>query len=101
MTPEERIERMEKTLDRHIEFGGTQIDKYNAAIRDLVIVSRALVDSQTQTSAQIKELREAQKDTNAEIKELREAQSDTDVKLKALIDTVDKIVRHGRNGRDE
>ena len=80
MIPEERIERIEKALERHIEFVGTQIEKQNVGIRDLVIVSRTLVDAQTRTDAQIKELSE---------------------KLNALIDTVDKIIRQGRNGHEK
>ena len=74
MTLEERFDRIE-----------LQIEKNTNGIRDLIVVSRTLVDSQQRTDAQIKEL--------------RNAQQDTDAKLNALIDTVDRIVRH-RNGTE-
>ena len=34
MTPEERIDRIERALDRHIEFVGQEIEKNTAGIRD-------------------------------------------------------------------
>ena len=81
MTPEERFDRIEKS------------------IRDLIVVSRTiltttenLVASQKEVTEQIKELREAQ----------AEAQAATDDKLNILIDIVDRIIRQlGRNGTKE
>ena len=81
MTPEERFDRIEKS------------------IRDLIVVSRTiltttenLVASQKEVTEQIKELRKAQ----------AEAQAATDDKLNILIDIVDRIIRQlGRNGTKE
>jgi hypothetical protein len=79
---EERFRNMENLLnmlfDSHVQFHSemqelketqlrqsAEIDRHNAAIRDLIIVSRTLVESQQVT----------------------------DKKLQALIETVDRIVR--------
>jgi hypothetical protein len=81
MTPEERFSRIENALEALI---GTQaehaaqIDKHNAAIRDLILVGRTALSSI----------------------ELQGAQKHTDEKLNILIDTVDRIIR-GRNGNPE
>jgi uncharacterized coiled-coil DUF342 family protein len=79
MTPEERFERIETTLEKH-----------NDAIRGLIVVSRTCLDS-------IQELRDGVKELRDSVKELREAQAATDEKLNILIDTVDRVIRH-RNG---
>ena len=93
MTPEERFTRIEnllgataehlakhaEALDRH----DTQIEKQNAGIRDLIVVSRALL--------------EFQKQTTTEINKLREAQQATDEKLHILIATVDRIIRNQKS----
>src|SRR5438105_9683952 len=96
MTPEERLDRIEKALDRHIEFAGTglekqnqQIDKQNEAIPGLIAVGRTCLDS-------IKEMREVHEKDYAE---LRKAQAATEEKLNILIDTVDRIIR--RNGNKQ
>ncbi len=104
MTPEERHTKIEnliqtltesqvqqqETLARH----DAEIEKNNAAIRDLIVVSRTLVDSQKETTVQIqalasetRELREAQ----------REAQQETKEKLHILLGTVDRIIRNQKN----
>ena len=104
MTPEERLNRIENALDRHIEFVGRSlqvqnqlIDKNTAGIRDLIVVGRTCLDS-------IKAMREThQKDYeqwSAKMNELREAQAATEEKLNILINTVDRIIRH-RNGNKE
>ena len=68
MTPEERFNRIEE-----------QIATNTAAIRDLIVVSRTLVDAQTRTDGQIQELRAA---------------------LHGLIETVDRFIQGlGRNGQ--
>ena len=83
MTPEERFIKIENVLQTVSENQA----KNEAAIRDLIIVSRNIVDAQIRTDAEIKELRESQKETNA--------------KLNALIETVDKIIRRDNpNGRN-
>jgi hypothetical protein len=56
VTTEERFERIERSIevivatqarhDAEIEKNNQMIDKHNAAIRDLIAVSRSLVDSQ-------------------------------------------------------
>jgi hypothetical protein len=107
MTPEERFTRMENLLAAVIENQA----KHDAGIRDLIAVSRAVVDSQKQTTAQIDALtsdiselrgaiddlresqRESQKEFQAGQQELREAQKATEDKLHALIETVDRIIR--------
>jgi hypothetical protein len=97
MTPEERILRMENLMQSVIESqvqlqaqqeavtqaqvrNEAEIEKHTAAIRDLVLVSRTLIESQQKTDAQIDRL--------------MEAQQITDEKLHALIDTVDRIIRN-------
>ena len=103
MTPEERFTKMENLLATVIENQA----KHDAGIRDLIAVSRTVVDSQKQTTAQINaltsdlsqlrgaidDLREGQKELQEGQKELREAQKATEDKLHALIETVDRIIR--------
>jgi hypothetical protein len=100
MTPEERFTKIENLLafltDRQVQ-NEAEIDKHNAAIRDLIAVSRTLVNSQKETTTQIQaltsdiaQMREAHKKLGDE---LREAQKITEDKLHALIDTVDRIIR--------
>ena len=103
MTPEERLTKIENALYVLTETQArheTQIEKQNAGIRDLIVVSRAFLDSQKEVTVQIQELREAQKHTDAQIQELREAQKHTDESLNALIDTVDRMIR-GRNANGD
>jgi hypothetical protein len=93
---EERFRNMENLLnmlfDSHVQFHSEmqelkeaqirqagEIGEHRAAIRDLIVVSRTVLDS-------IMQLRS---DTD----KLREAQEVTDKKLQALIETVDRIVR--------
>ena len=104
MTPEERFTRIENFLATVAEFHARQaeiqtrhdaeiernnaaidkhnavIDKHNAAIRDLVVISRTLIDSH--------------KRIEADIDKLREAQQATDEKLHILVETVDRIIRN-------
>jgi len=104
MTPQERFTRIENILGTVAEFHARQaeiqarhdaeiernhaaidkhnavIDKHNAAIRDLVVISRTLIDSHQRIEA--------------EIDKLREAQLATDEKLHILIETVDRIIRN-------
>ena len=107
MTPEERFTRMENLLQAMMEHHARQqeridehteqidkqtveIEKQNAGIKDLVIVSRTVLDSiQELEKARLKDREE----WNAQMKELRDAQVATDEKLHILIDTVDRIVR--------
>jgi hypothetical protein len=82
MTPEERITKIENAIHSLVETQArneTQIEKHNAGIRDLVVVSRSFLESQKEVTVQIRELREAQRTT--------------DEKLNSLIETVDRIIR--------
>ena len=103
MTPEERLIRMDNVLqslvDSQVQLQAqqaalqaqqaaltetqirheTEIDKNTAAIRDLIVVSRTLVDSQ--------------KEVTAQIDKLREAQQAADEKIHILVETVDRIIR--------
>lgn len=92
MASEERLERIEAIIERQNQ----EIDKQNAGIRDLIVVSRTVLTS-------LQELREIQREDHKEwtgqMKELRDAQAATDEKLNILINTVDRIIRH-RNGKE-
>ena len=81
VSPEERLTKIENAI--HSLIGQSrheaEIEKQNAGIRDLVVRSRAFLDSQQEVTRQIEKL--------------REAQQGTDEKLHALIDTVDRIIR--------
>ena len=90
MTPEERFRKIEnllstiaemqarqaETLDRH----DGEIDNHNAAIRDLIVVSRTVLESTKQLTARIDAL--------------SKNQQTTDEKLHILIDTVDRVIRN-------
>ena len=114
MTSEERFEKIENILETVIENQA----KHDAAIRDLIAVNRAVVDSQKETVAQIGalasnveelrgavddlrgavgDLRDGVQETRKEFqegqRELQEAQKATEDKLHALIETVDRIIR--------
>jgi hypothetical protein len=46
----------------------------------------------------MRELRGMQKSMTMAVTKIADAQRQTDKRLNALIDTVDKMIRHGRNG---
>jgi hypothetical protein len=73
------------------------IEKQNAGIRDLIVVSRTVLTS-------IKETNEAHLKVydrlDAEIDKLREAQAETEEKLNILVETVDRIIRHRNEQRE-
>ena len=75
MTPDERLSRIEKTIDELTEIQSQQA----TAIRDLTTLSGTILGSQKKFIAQLQKLQEAQKQTEE--------------KLNALIDTVDRIIR--------
>ena len=106
MTPEERLDRIETIIENQNQ----EIEKQNAGIRDLIVVSRTVLTSIQgldgsiqELHGSIQELREVQRkdheEWSAQMKDLRDAQAATDGKLNILIDTVDRIIRH-RNGAD-
>ena len=75
MTPEERLDTIEKLLFQQGEQTARlseQIQKHDFAIRDLILVSRTTLTA---------------------VQELRDAQAATDDKLNILIETLDRIVR--------
>ena len=114
MTPEERLTRIENLLAtvvesqaRHdgqiekqnavIENQNAVLDKQNAvlekhaaAIQDLIVIGRTLLDSHQQTGEQIDKLRHAIAEMGDK---MRESQQATDEKLHILIETVDRIIR--------
>lgn len=85
MTPEERFTKIENLMAAVIESQA----KHEAGIRELIVVSRTLIDSQLAATAQISALA-------AEIDKLKDRQQATDDRLHALIETVDRIIR-GKN----
>src|SRR5262245_48614618 len=98
MTPEERFTKMENLLhgmmelqvrqQEQLEKQSAEINKQNAGIRDLIVVSRTILTNTEKVTEQINQL--------------REAQAETDVKLNILIETVDRIIRRlGKNGTKE
>ncbi|MBI2150942.1 MAG: hypothetical protein HYU27_10120 [Acidobacteria bacterium] len=108
MTPEERFTKIENAIQAITETQARhEIEKQNAGIRDLITVSRTLLDSQQGLLASHQEMRNTlqelaafQKQTTAEIHELREAPKYTDEKLNALIDVVNRIIERRGNGQN-
>jgi hypothetical protein len=114
MTPEERLDNIERTLQRTAEMQAEQSnqirdliadgenqneairsliadgEKQNEAIRSLIVVSRTVLTS-------IQELRTVQ---DKMIEEARERDKHTVEKLNILIDTVDRIIRSRRKNGD-
>ena len=97
MTPEERFTRIENFLTTVAEFQArhqTEIEKNAAAIRDLVVISRTLIDSHKRTEGEIDKLHDSIVELRESIAELRNRQQDTDEKLHILVETVDRIIRN-------
>ena len=103
MTPEERFTKIENAIEslltlqaEHAAKVNQQVDKQNAAIRDLAAVSRAVLDSVTtlrdSMAAGFSEVR-------ASIEELSAEGKATDARLNVLIDITDRLLR--RNGSDQ
>jgi hypothetical protein len=102
MTPEERerFERWDRMMDailhrqvqRNVDFDNlrAETEKNAAAIRDLIVICRSLVDDQ-------QELREFQRKCYKEMHELHE---DSDRRLNALIAHIDRILGHRPNGQN-
>jgi ABC-type transporter Mla subunit MlaD len=69
-----------------------RFEKIESAIRDLIVVSRTLLDS-------VGELREAQSHTDEKLNVLIQAQAESELKVSRLADTVDRLIRfRGPNG---
>ena len=59
MTPEERFTRIENTIQAVVETQArheVQLEKQNAGIRDLIIVSRTIIDAQQRADSKINQL---------------------------------------------
>ena len=107
MTPEERFTRIENSLNTVAEYQArhaetlarhdAEIEKQNAGIRDLIVVSRTVLDSQKETTIQIQALTSEMRQLRAGVDQLREAQQATDEKFHILIETVDRIIRNQKN----
>ncbi len=92
MTPEERLDRIERLMEKNEKQSekrfarqDARLDKQNQGIQGLVVAARTVLTS-------LKEFR-------IDMDKLREAQVATDEKLNILIDTVDRIIRR-RNGKE-
>ena len=96
MTPEERLDRIERMIEKQV----SETEKQNEGIRGLIVVGRTCIDSIQELRAMqqnaIDEMRELHRATVEEMRQLSKA---TDEKLNILIDTVDRIIRH-RNGKE-
>src|SRR5713226_6543514 len=75
-----------------------QLDKQNAGIRDLIVVSRTVLTSIQELQTVQDKMIEVQ---DKMIEEVRELHKHTDQKLNILIDTVDRIIRSRNGGGDK
>ena len=87
MTPEERLTKIEELIERQ----SLGIDKQNAGIRDLIVVSRTVLTSIQEMGGRHEKDHQHMLD---ELEKLRAAQAETDEKLNILVDTVDRIIRN-------
>ena len=99
MTPEERFDRIEQ-----------QLEKNTSAIRDLIVVSRTVLDSVVELR-QIQREDQQRNDRNLTAviqaigeleqrnRELQDLQRHTDEKLNTLIDSIDRMIRNRGNGQ--
>ena len=119
MSPEERFTKMENLLlgmmehqsrqQEQLDKQDAEINKQNAGIRDLIVISRTILttiqnDTRSFLESQKEVTRQILQNTE-QIKELRKAQAEaqaaTDEKLNILIDTVDRIIRSRENGKQQ
>ena len=117
MTTEERFVKIENTLQIVTE----NLARHEAAIRDLIVGSRTLLDSQKEIretqrrdheawreairdqnrdlNRQIAEsVAESRRDLDEKLKTLAEQGAETEKRLNALIEIVDEIIRRRKNG---
>jgi hypothetical protein len=104
MTPDERFLRMENLMQSLTESQvqlqlqharlEAETEKNAAAIRDLIVISRSVIEAQKKTDVQIDKLTSDIQKLREEDHKLREAQKITEEKLHALIETVDRIIRN-------
>jgi hypothetical protein len=110
MTPEERFTKIENLLSTMTEHAAgheerlarleENAEKNEAAIRDLIVVSRVLVDSQQKLAEAQQELIDSQQKAAERTANLETKSSDWDARMAALteklhilIETVDRIIR--------
>jgi hypothetical protein len=90
MTPEERFTKIENLLATLTE---NQLG-HDAAIRDLIVVSRTTLNAIGELREGQKELQESHRRLQESQIELQESQRATDDKLHILIETLDRIIRN-------
>jgi DNA repair ATPase RecN len=85
-----------------------RFEQIENAIRDLIVVSRTLLESQKETTVQkvddkfdrkIAELNEMDRKLGIKLDALAERSAETEEKLHALIEIVDQIIRKRKNGQ--
>jgi hypothetical protein len=107
MTTEERFVKIENTLEIVTE----NIARHEAAIRDLIVVSRTLLDSQKEFREtqerdheawreETRNLNRTRREVDEKFKALAEQTAETGKRLNALIEIVDEIIRRRKNGGD-
>ena len=101
MTTEERFTKIENTLEMVSE----NLSRHEGAIRDLIVVSRTLLESQNEMrdthqrdhDAWREAHREMERTLDSRFRTLAEQSAETDKRLNALIEIVDGIIRR-KNG---
>src|SRR5438552_1223742 len=91
MTPEERFTKIVNAIEALTETQArqeAQLDKQNAGIRDLIVVSRTLLDAQPATDTRLSSFIGA---TNTFVDATEDRFSATDTTLKDLIKTVNEL----------
>ena len=117
MTPEERLTKIENAIQALTEVQA----KHDSGIRELIVISKILVESQQRTDDRFKAfddrfeafmkqqqrtddrinaLIEHEQKLDRKLIDLHDIQRQTEQKLNLLIDTVDRFIR-GRNGKLE
>jgi hypothetical protein len=100
MTPEERLTKIENAIQALIETQARHenaIEKQNAGIRDLIVVSRTLLETANAHNGTMTALAESQNRTDEKLKALIDTVREHEGKIDALVDTLDKIIR--KDGR--
>ncbi len=88
----QRIENSIRALEESQTKSDARISRLEGAIIGIVNVLDRITIAQ-------EELAEAQKRTDAKVSKLIEAQAQTDERLNALINTVERYISEGRNGK--
>jgi phage shock protein A len=103
MTTEERFTRIENILVSLTDGQVRQeiaIEKQNAGIRDLIVVSRTAVESQQRAGEQIRQLSDQVLQVSDQVGELTSEVRDLTSKVNQLTENIDKLIQgRGPNGR--